>query len=317
VDDLLDVARIASGKLRVECEPLDLTAMVRAVVEDRRGGPEASAVTVELKVPDGPVWVSGDRARLTQVVGNLLTNGLKFTDPGGRVTVRLDLPAETAWAAVTVADNGIGIAPDVLPRVFDTFAQDERGAGHSRGGLGLGLALVKGLVELHGGGVAARSDGPGRGTTIHCWLPLAESAPRPAAPTVPPPAGGRRRVLVVDDDADSADTLCVLLGRMGHETAAAYSGPAALEAVQRFRPDVVLCDLDLPGMDGCAVVRALRANPLTARLRLIAVSGYGQEEDRRQSLLAGFDCHLTKPVDPEEWERILADHPKADGRKPS
>jgi CheY-like chemotaxis protein len=207
-----------------------------------------------------------------------------------------------------VEDTGIGIDAELLPRVFDVFTQGDRTLDRSRGGLGLGLALVKGLVELHGGRVAAASDGPGKGATITCRLPLGSNEEAPAAPTPGGSAGaGTLRILVVEDSRDGAESLRMLLSLSGHEVRVAHTGPAAVEAAREFRPSVVLCDLGLPGgMSGYDVARALRQDPATAPARLIAVSGYGQPEDQARARAAGFDLHLTKPVDPGELQRQLA-----------
>jgi CheY-like chemotaxis protein len=244
------------------------------------------------------------------VVGNLLGNAAKFTDPGGRVAVRLTADREARRAAVAVSDTGIGIDPELLPRLFDMFTQAERSMSRSRDGLGLGLALVRGLVELHGGGVQAASAGPGQGAEFTFWLPLADS---PAAPAGEPAeeggAGKPLRVLVVDDNRDSADSLRLLLELRGFQAAAAYTGPDGLDAARQFRPDVVLCDLQLPGLDGYAVAQALRQDPTTAHARLIALTGYGSPSDQKRCLEAGYERHLSKPVEPDELYRLLRADP--------
>jgi CheY-like chemotaxis protein len=308
VDELLDVFRLTHQKVVMRKETLDLVPLVRQTVEDYRAAVEGARLALETSLPDEGAWVLADRTRLAQVLGNLLQNALKFTNAGGRVTVRLT--AESGRATVSVRDTGIGVAPELLPSIFDTFIQADHSLARSRGGLGLGLPLVKGLVELHGGQVRAASPGLGQGTEVQFWLPLLARPRTPARTPVPAvPTGRKLRVLIVEDSHDTARTLRLLLTRFGHEVSMAHSGPAGVAAARQGRPDVVLCDLGLPEMDGYEVARALRRDPATASARLIAVSGYGQEEDRRRSEQAGFDLHLTKPVDPLELQRLLASLP--------
>src|SRR5947209_6494082 len=251
VDDLLDVSRIHTGKVKLRPERLDLAGLVRRTAEDHRKLAEDAGLALALDLPPDPAWVEGDGARLAQVVGNLLTNAVKFTDAGGRVAVRLAAGPATGRAAVTVSDTGVGIDADMLPLVWETFAQADRSLDRSKGGLGLGLALVKGLVELHGGTVQAASAGPGRGAEFTFRLPLETG---PAAP--PEAAGDMRpavrplRVLIVEDNRDAAETLRVLLEMSGHQVGVAHSGLAGVEAARTLDPDVVLCDLGLPGIDG-------------------------------------------------------------------
>jgi signal transduction histidine kinase/CheY-like chemotaxis protein len=304
VDDLLDASRITRRKVRLRPERLDLSALVRATCEDHRGGLDAAGLALEVEAPPGPVWVEGDRTRLAQVLGNLLGNAAKFTDRGGRVTVRLT--AADGRAEVAVRDTGVGLEPAMLPRLFEAFAQADRSLDRSKGGLGLGLALVKGLVELHGGEVRAASEGPGRGATFTFRLPLAGEGPAKAAAPAAADAHARRRVLIVEDNRDAADSLRMLLELAGHEVAVAYTGAEGLRAAQARRPDVVLCDLGLPGLSGFEVARALRQGADTAGVRLIAVSGYGRDEDQRRAREAGFDEVLVKPVSPAVLERLLA-----------
>src|SRR5262249_10808333 len=260
-----------------------------------------------LDLPGEQVWVLGDARRLGQVLGNLLHNAAKFTGAGGQVSVSLRADPAAQRATVVVRDTGVGISAEMLPHVFETFTQGDHTLERSRGGLGLGLALVKGIVELHGGEVRAWSAGRGQGAELSFTLPLSRRpAPRTPAPaTRPVPAGPRLRILIVEDNRDTARTLRTLLSRYGHEVNMAHSGTAGVEAARTWRPEVVLCDLGLPEMDGFEVAAALRHDPATSSIRLIAVSGYGQEEDRRRSEAAGFDLHLTKPVDPLELQRLL------------
>jgi PAS domain S-box-containing protein len=339
IDDLLNVTRIARGKITLCCRPLDLAWLVRETTEDRRGALEEAALTLTLELPKERIAVSGDPTRLAQILDNLLQNAIKFTDRGGRVTVSVaretheerptihdsgptssvltddrsssDVcrsPPPCPRVAVTVCDTGIGLSPEMLPRVFENFTQADRTLDRSRGGLGLGLALVKGLVELHGGTVRVGSAGPGRGTEFTFVLPIVPADGWEAEPENPPPAlrlPSPSRILVVEDNRDAAETLREILELAGHTVAVSLSGSDGVEAARRFRPEVVLCDLGLPGMDGYQVAAALRRDPLTASARLIALTGYGQEEDRRRTREAGFDVHLTKPVDPAALQHLL------------
>jgi PAS domain S-box-containing protein len=307
VDDLLDVSRITRGKVQLRCERIDLARHARTAAEDRRPVLERAGLALVVEAPETPVWVTGDPTRLAQIVNNLLDNAAKFSGGGGQVTVRVAADAARRQTVLSVRDEGVGIEPEMLPRLFSAFAQADRSLDRSRGGLGLGLALVKGLAELHGGEVEAFSEGPGRGAEFLVRLPLAEE-PAPVAPAAGRPelSAERRRILVVEDSKDAAEALRVLLELRGHEVRVAHTGPQGVEAAKGWRPDVVLCDIGLPGLDGCGVARALRLNPATARARLLALTGYGQEEDRRRSREAGFDHHLVKPADPEELQRLLA-----------
>jgi PAS domain S-box-containing protein len=304
VNDLLDVSRITRGKVVLKRERIDLVRLVRAAVEDQRAALERGGLAVELSLPPQSLWVLGDATRLAQVVDNLLSNAGKFTRPGGRVLI--EVGGDGRQVRVTVRDTGMGIAPELLPRIFQTMTQADRTLDRTGGGLGLGLALVKGLVEMHDGRVKASSAGLDRGAEFTFWLPLVRSlADAVGGPDRMPAAKKPLRILMVEDNRDGAETLRALLQLAGHEVALACSGPAGVELARQFRPDVVLCDIGLPGMDGYAVGRALRRDPLTSGARLIVLSGYGQEEDRRKSREAGFDLHLTKPVDPMELQQLL------------
>ncbi|HEV3261939.1 MAG TPA: response regulator [Gemmataceae bacterium] len=311
VNDLLDVSRIARGRNLLRTQRLDLTRLVLEAGEDYRSALEKAGQELVLDLPPEALWVEGDATRLSQVVGNLLHNAAKFTDParpGGRATLRLAADRAACRAVISVADQGLGIDADLLPHVFETFTQADHSLDRKPGGLGLGLALVKGLVELHGGGVEAASGGVGAGATFTLWLPLAEElTPQQEAPAPAGTAAGCMRILVIEDNADTAATLRLLLQMNGHEVTVAHSGAAGVETARQFRPRVVLCDLGLPGgMDGFAVARALRHDPRTAGVRLICITGYGQDADRRHAREAGFDLHLTKPVDPADLDQVLA-----------
>jgi PAS domain S-box-containing protein len=305
VDDLLDVSRLTRGRVQLRPERLDLARLVRTTAEDRRAMLRQADLALAVATPETPVWVQGDPTRLAQVLQNLLDNAAKFTDRGGRVDVGVAVD-EAGQAVVTVRDTGIGIDPAMLQRIWTAFAQADRSLDRARGGLGLGLAVVRGLVELHGGQVQAASEGPGRGAEFTVRLPV---VPEPPALTATASARGRAgqrlRVLVVEDNRDAADSLKLLLDLLGHETQVAATGPEGVRVAQEWSPDVVLCDIGLPGLDGYGVARQLRLHPATARVRLVALTGYGGDEDRRRSRQAGFDHHLTKPATPDDLVRLL------------
>ncbi len=294
VDDLLDVARITRGEISIEQRPADLRRVVDRAVELATPLVEARRHRLTVTVGEKAPVVVGDETRLAQAVSNLLVNAARYTDPGGEIA--LEVGAAGGNATIAVRDTGQGIAPELLESIFDLFVRgtDERAS--RVGGLGLGLAIVRSLVRLHGGEVSAWSAGPGRGSTFTITLPLAPARPRevPAAGArTPEPAGVR--VLVVDDNADAADLLGEVLGHHGCAVRVAHSGPDALELAERWRPDVAVLDLGLPGMDGFELARALRGR-FGGALRLVALTGYGQTRDRRAAEAAGFDAHLVKPV---------------------
>ena len=306
VDDLLDVGRISSGKIALRKEPIEINAAVQRAVEASRPLADASRHTLEVRLSPEPLSVDGDLIRLAQVVLNLLTNAIKYTQAGGRIEV--DVAREGAFAVVRVKDTGIGMSPELMPKVFDLFVQGERSLDRSEGGLGIGLTLVKRLVSLHGGTVSAHSDGPGRGSEFAISLPaLAQSAEPKKVESVASGAAAHRRsrVLVVDDNRDSADTLAALLEAWGHDVRTLYDGPSAIAAVAEFKPNVVLLDIGLPKMNGYEVAAQLRQLANRRPLILVAFTGYGQDEDRRRVREAGFDYHLVKPLEPAELEKIL------------
>jgi signal transduction histidine kinase len=319
VDDLLDVSRITRGKIELRVQPVELAAVVDRVVESTRPLVEAQSHRLEVTLPPGPVRLLADPVRLEQVLANLVNNAAKYTDPGGRIW--LTAAPEDGELVFRVRDTGIGIPPELLPRVFDLFTQADAALDRSRGGLGIGLTLVKNLVRLHGGIVEARSEGPGLGSEFLVRLPLgAEQCPQkypkpetpwpnsegqPGAADAIEPAAEARRLLVVDDNEDAAQTLAALLTIAGHQVRVVHDGLAALEAADSYHPEAILLDIGLPGMSGHEVARQLRERTGPERPLLIALTGYGQEEDRRRSLEAGFDCHLVKPVDPPELLRLL------------
>jgi two-component system CheB/CheR fusion protein len=310
VDDLLDIGRISRGKILLRRERLDLVEAVRATLEDQRPDLEEAGLGIDLDLPVSPVWIDGDPIRISQTFGNVLHNAGKFTDAGGRIAVSLREETDRGAAVLTVRDTGIGMEPELLARIFEPFSQADGSLDRSRGGLGLGLALVKALVELHGGSVDAESPGAGRGTKIALRLPLAQGEESAPASLDPPEAaaGSSRRCLVIEDNVDAAESLGLLLRLAGHESEVAFDAEEGLEKARRLRPEIVLCDIGLPGrMDGYAVARAFRADPELRAAFLIALTGYGQDEDRRRALDAGFDTHLTKPADIDVLRRLLAE----------
>jgi signal transduction histidine kinase len=307
VDDLLDVSRLARGRIELRRTRLDLAELVRRVGEDHRLLLGSAGVELDVSVPDAPAPVDGDATRLAQLLGNLLQNSAKFTPRGGRVT--LSMAVEGEGAVIRVRDTGAGIDPTLLGSVFEPFVQEERNLARSRGGLGLGLPLVKGLAQLHGGDVEARSDGPGAGAEMVVRIPLASarvSAPGPERDEGDGGGGAGRRVLVVDDNVDAAESLCDVVAFLGHSVEAVHDGATAVARVRERHPDVVLCDIGLPGMDGYEVAKAIRAEPDLADVRLVAVSGYAQPEDRARARKAGFDAHVAKPADPADIGRLLS-----------
>ena len=298
VDDLLDVSRITKRKIALRTAVVQLAAIIQSAVEIARPAIDAQKHEFTIALPEDPVWLRADSVRLAQAIGNLLHNAAKFTPAGGRI--RLDVRRAGRELLIAVEDDGVGLTPENLASAFDLFTQGERSLDRSQGGLGIGLSLVKGLVEMHGGTVGAVSAGPGKGSVFTIRLPLDAlevAAPGPKAPRAAVPTGARR-VLVVEDNADAAESTMMLLRELGHEVIVITDGAEAVEAARAFRPDVVLLDIGLPGMDGFQLATALRGLPETSSARLIAVSGYGQEKDRARSAQAGFDLHLVKPVDP-------------------
>jgi signal transduction histidine kinase/ActR/RegA family two-component response regulator len=305
VDDLLDVSRIKQAKITLRKEPVALQRVVEQAVDSCRTALVARQHRLRTALPPEPLHVEGDAVRLEQVLVNLLTNAIKYTEPGGRVDVTVQRMGDTA--VLCVADTGVGIAPDLLPQVFDLFTQGVHPLDRMQGGLGIGLTLVRRLVELHGGSVQARSGGLGQGSEFIVRLPLLAAPPAEARPPLPSlqRPGAAVRVVIVDDNQDAATSLKMVLEVVGYEVAVAHSGPAGLDLARQQRPDVVLLDIGLPGIDGYEVVRRLRREPELAQTVVVAVSGYGSEGDKQRAREAGFDRHLVKPVDPEELLALL------------
>ena len=307
VDDLLDVSRLAQGKIELRRERCSLSEIVRQTVDDYRSLFRDRGIAVTVSIPPDDLWVDGDPTRLAQIVSNLLHNASKYTPKGGWVTVILTRDAASREVVAEIADTGAGIDKALLARLFVPFAQGPRGDDGMTGGLGLGLAIARSLVELHGGTIAATSEGRGHGTRVIVTFPPALQLSAPP----PPPAAERARtslrVLVVDDNVDAAESLRMILELVGHRARTVYIGRDAIGAAERWQPDVLICDIGLPGgMDGHEVARRFRSHPTLRNAYLIALTGWGQDEDRRRSHEAGFDLHLTKPIDPDDIEAVLA-----------
>jgi CheY-like chemotaxis protein/two-component sensor histidine kinase len=304
VDDLLDMSRITRGKIELRTQPIELAPIVHQAVETVRDLYRTMDHELTVVLPPQPIHLDADPARLTQVVGNLLHNAGKFTDRGGHVWLTVE--TDGAQAVLRVRDNGVGIAAEHHADLFKMFGQIDTSLERSRGGLGIGLTLVKTLVEMHGGRIEVQSEGPGRGTEFTIRLPtIGEPRVAPPAATKPGRAAGRR-VLIVDDSEDGAESLAMLLEFGGHETYKAHDGIEALEAAERLRPDAVLLDIGLPRLNGYEVGRRIRQAPWGKQLTLVALTGWGQDEDRERSREAGFDAHMVKPVDFEALLKLLA-----------
>ncbi|HEX6721323.1 MAG TPA: ATP-binding protein, partial [Burkholderiaceae bacterium] len=307
VDELLDVARIGQGKIVLQRAPLELTALVAHCVDLQRPALTARRQTLTQAMPGSPVWIHGDAARLQQVIHNLLSNANKYTPEGGSVHVAIAV--DQRGAVLTVRDNGIGIEPELLPRVFDLFEQGKRALDRTQGGLGVGLTLVQRLVKLHDGRVEADSAGAGQGAEFRVYLPLLQE---PAARDEIAPAedgGGAavvsRRVLIVEDNADIADTTATMLAIGGHTVRCARDGAQAIAEAQSFAPEVVLLDVGLPQLDGYQVARRLRQLAQTRHALIVGLTGYGMPADRQRGREAGFDHHLLKPADPADLRKLI------------
>jgi len=331
IDDLLDVSRISKGKVELRRSRVELASVISAATETSRPLIEAGQHELTVELSNEPIWLDADPTRLAQVVANLLNNAAKYTPESGRIRLSAALrkvergatndepkkernPASSfSEVEIRVADNGAGIAPELLPRMWEMFAQADRTLGRAQGGLGIGLTLVKRLVEMHGGSVSAHSEGPGRGSEFIVRLPVVpgEQPAQAQAPQSTRPLT-THRILVVDDNQDGAESLATLLALNGHEVRTAHDGPTGLATAEEFRPDVILLDIGLPGMSGYEVANQLRKRPEFRTTWLIALTGWGQDADREQSRQAGFDLHLVKPIDPTELRRVLGTVPSPD-----
>ena len=306
LDDLLDISRITRGTLELKKTGTELNSVIGAAIETARPLLDAKHHTLSLDLPRHPVQLDADAVRLAQAFSNLLINAAKYTNAGGNI--HLLAAQDQGSAIITVRDNGIGIAPEMMPQLFRLFSQPHAVAGHTEGGLGVGLALVRGLVGLHGGSVEARSEGIGHGSEFIVRLPLGLSAARTSGEVTDngaAPVGAGLKVLIVDDNRDAADTCAMVLELSGHRVQTAYNARAALELGATFRPDAVVLDIGLPDLDGYQLAQRIRASSWGHAITLIAVTGWGQAEDRRRAMEAGFDHHLTKPIAAEKLEVVL------------
>jgi signal transduction histidine kinase/ActR/RegA family two-component response regulator len=317
-DDLLDISRIAQGKIELRKEPTNLTEVVAQAVQMSTPYLKARHHQFAVTGPTEAFWLEADPARLVQIIVNLLNNAAKYTEPGGRVWLTVEREGD-GGAVIRVRDSGIGIPQAMLPHVFELFTQGEWSGDHAQGGMGIGLALVRRLVELQAGTITASSAGLGQGSEFVVRLPASphESVSKggptrtgDARPVPPGPKASRRRILVVDDNVDAAESLRMILALDGHEVRLAHDGSTALRAAEGFQPDVILLDIGLPRMDGYEAARRLRERPEMAKVLLIALTGYGQDDDRRRSQEAGFNAHLVKPVDLDALRAVLA-HPES------
>jgi signal transduction histidine kinase/ActR/RegA family two-component response regulator len=306
LEDLLDVSRLSRNRLALRAEAVELTAVLDAALETSRPAIEAGGHELILALPPEPLRLNGDPARLAQVFANLLNNAAKYTETSGRI--RLTAERQGDDVVVSVADSGIGISAEVLPHVFEIFSQAKPALERSQGGLGIGLSLVKGLADLHGGSVEARSEGPGRGSEFVVRLPLCDAPARQASQThtAEPVPTAKYSILIADDNQDSADGMAMNLKRMGNDSSTAYDGEQAVQAAEALRPDVVLLDLGMPKLNGYDACRRIREQPWGKRMFLVALTGWGQEDDVRRTEEAGFDRHVVKPVDPAVLNKLLS-----------
>jgi PAS domain S-box-containing protein len=304
LDDLLDVSRITHDKLELRREPVTIQTLLNMAVETSQPNIDEKGQTLSLALPPQRIYVDADATRIAQVFSNILSNASKYSKPGA--TIRVAAEASAGEVVVTTVDDGIGISPEMLPTIFEMFSQAPQALAHAQGGIGIGLALVRGLVELHGGRVSAKSEGAGRGSTFEVRLPAATAPREISAQAEPERRLDGQRILVVDDNRDGADSLSMILSMKGHSVETAYDGPSAVAQAATFAPHVVFLDLGMPGMDGFEAARRIRALPVGATMTLIALTGWGQDRDRNLTREAGFDAHLVKPIDPLSIEDFLA-----------
>jgi CheY-like chemotaxis protein/two-component sensor histidine kinase len=305
VDDLLEMSRISRGTFELRREKVELSAIVRNAVETSDPLMRSAGHKLQVTLPEQPLWIDGDPVRLSQVLANLLNNAAKYTDAGG--TVRLTAHGVGSFAEISVRDNGSGISADALPHLFEMFSRGDRSSGRDHAGLGIGLALARRLVEMHGGSIAARSEGLGKGSEFTVRIPRSADSGIPSATAQSVgPAISRKRILVVDDNVDSAESMRMLLEFLGANVRVAFDGSAALESFAATEPALVLMDIGMPGMDGYEVARRMRAADPQRKTTIVALTGWGQEDDRRKARDAGFDRHLIKPADVGALQALLS-----------
>lgn len=309
IDDLADVTQIADGQLELSRERVNLESLLHRAIDSNRAVLESRQQHLRLELPPSTVWLHVDSRRIVQVFAGILNNSSKFSDLGTEIRIRAEQDQE--WLTVAISDQGAGIGDEMLPQVFDMFRHGGHGVRDAHMGLGIGMTLAKSLVELHGGRISVHSDGPGRGSTFAVQLSVQmaalRGAPSAAESITPSSERSSARILIVDDNRDGAQGLALMLDLEGHDVRTAADGFEALEIAEEFRPNVVLLDIGMPGIDGYETARRLRARPWGQSVMLCAQTGWGQEDDKRRSRRAGFDRHLVKPVDPEELNRILAE----------
>jgi CheY-like chemotaxis protein len=308
IDDLLDVSRIMRGRIELRREAIELSTMIARAVETVHPILDAQGQELVVTTPPDPIWLDADPTRLVQIIGNLLNNAAKFSERSGRIWLTVE--RDDGEAVLRVRDEGAGIPADLLPHVFDLFVQGDRTLERTRGGLGIGLTVVRKLVELHGGTISVQSDGAGKGSELTVRLPITraaeQGAPGSSLSGSPLAVGQHRRVLVVDDNVDAAESVAILLRLWSHDVDVAFNGSDALALIVKQKPELVILDIGLPGMSGYELARRIRSDRRFDDTTLVAVTGYGQENDRLRSQDAGFDHHLTKPIHPSQLHDILA-----------
>jgi PAS domain S-box-containing protein len=308
IDDLLDVSRITSGKIVLQRRPTALAELVQSAVEAQRAAIEAGDIALSVELPAQSLVVDVDPARFVQIVSNILHNASKFTAPGGRIRLKVDIEREHGEpaAAIRITDTGVGIPTALLGRIFELFTQGEAASERAQGGLGLGLALARRLTEMHGGEIEAYSDGPGRGSEFVVRFPLSKAAAEADHPPLIAAPRVRSRALIIDDNRDAATTMSMFVEELGGSAVTAHDGASGLAAIESFHPDIVFMDIGMPGLDGYEVCRRIREMPSQRHVVLVAVTGWGQAQDKRRAIEVGFDAHLTKPVDPDAVAQLLA-----------
>ena len=308
IDDLLDVSRIASGKIVLQRAPTSVSELVHTAIEAHRTSIEAANIDLTIDLPAQPCVIDADSTRFVQVLSNVLHNASKFTPAQGiiRISVGGCAADDRPQVAITISDTGAGISHDLLPRVFELFVQAEAATERAHGGLGIGLALARRLIEMHGGTITAHSDGPGKGSAFVITMPVCQADATRPTPSANEVSHVASRVVIIDDNQDAAHTMSMLVEQMGGSARMAHDAVSGIAAVQQFRPDIVFLDIGMPSIDGYETCRRIRRQPTDRHIVIVAVTGWGQSQDKQRALDAGFDAHLTKPVDPTALARVLA-----------